>query len=136
MTEGDSSVPVFTSFKLKVFIMITSCACGVETLNMHAHGSATFLILFFFFFGLREGSLVCPMSVILDVFFLFFFLKKCPGTPCTNERRKQKSLYRAVGWKKTYGRRIDFTFYWKKKNVSCNCSGLGLLVLHDFNAPF
>lgn len=100
MTEGDSSVPVFTSFKLKVFIMITSCACGVETLNMHAHGSATFLILFFIFFGLREGSLVCPMSVILDVFFLFFFLKKCPGTPCTNERRKQKSLYRAVGWTK------------------------------------
>lgn len=76
MTEGDSSVPVFTSFKLKVFIMITSCACGVETLNMHAHGSATFLILFFYFFGLREGSLVCPMSVILDVFFSFLFFKE------------------------------------------------------------
>lgn len=76
MTEGDSSVPVFTSFKLKVFIMITSCACGVETLNMHAHGSATFLFLFFYFFGLREGSLVCPMSVILDVFFSFLFFKE------------------------------------------------------------
>lgn len=74
MTEGDSSVPVFTSFKLKVFIMITSCACGVETLNMHAHGSATYFI--FYFFGLREGSLVCPTSVILDVFFFFLFLKR------------------------------------------------------------
>lgn len=60
MTEGDSSVPVFTSFKLKVFIMITSCACGVETLNMHAHGNAIFLILFFIFLVSEKVRLFVP----------------------------------------------------------------------------
>lgn len=76
MTEGDSSVPVFTSFKLKVFIMITSCACGVETLNMHAHGSATFLILFFYFFWSQRRFACLSHECNFGRFFSFLFFKE------------------------------------------------------------